>query len=254
MVFAIDIGNTNIVIGCFEDKRVIFTERLSTQKTATVLEYAISFKNVLELYNIDPKTIKGSIISSVVPEITNIVNISIEKITGRKSLIIGPGIKTGLSIKVDNPATLGSDLVVGAVAALAEYPAPLVVIDFGTATTVTVINSKRDLLGGMILPGVILSLKSLSSGTSQLPEIGLEPPKKFIGTNTVDCMKSGILYSTAYGIDGFVENIEKELGEKVTVIATGGLAKAIVPLCKSKITVDDELLLKGLMDIYNKNK
>lgn len=254
MVFAIDIGNTNIVIGCFEDKRVIFTERLSTQKTATVLEYAISFKNVLELYNIDPKTIKGSIISSVVPEITNIVNISIEKITGKKSLIIGPGIKTGLSIKVDNPATLGSDLVVGAVAALAEYPAPLVVIDFGTATTVTVINSKRDLLGGMILPGVILSLKSLSSGTSQLPEIGLEPPKKFIGTNTVDCMKSGILYSTAYGIDGFVENIEKELGEKVTVIATGGLAKAIVPLCKSKITVDDELLLKGLMDIYNKNK
>ena len=254
MVFAIDIGNTNIVIGCFEDKRVIFTERLSTQKTATVLEYAISFKNVLELYNIDPKTIKGSIISSVVPEITNIVNISIEKITGRKSLIIGPGIKTGLSIKVDNPATLGSDLVVGAVAALAEYPAPLVVIDFGTATTVTVINSNRDLLGGMILPGVILSLKSLSSGTSQLPEIGLEPPKKFIGTNTVDCMKSGILYSTAYGIDGFVENIEKELGEKVTVIATGGLAKAIVPLCKSKITVDDELLLKGLMDIYNKNK
>lgn len=254
MIFAIDIGNTNIVIGCFEDKKVLFTERLATQKTGTVLEYAISFKNVLELYSIDPKTIEGSIISSVVPEITNIVNFAIEKITGKESLIIGPGIKTGLSIKVDNPAQLGSDLVVGAVAALAEYPAPLVVIDFGTATTVTVINSKKDLLGGMILPGVMLSLKSLSSGTSQLPEIGLEPPKKFIGTNTVDCMKSGILYSTAYGIDGFVENIEKELGEKVTVIATGGLAKAIVPLCKSKITVDDELLLKGLMDIYNKNK
>ena len=254
MVFAIDIGNTNIVIGCFEDKKVIFTERLSTKKTSTVLEYAISFKNVLELYEIDPSTIEGSIISSVVPEITNIVNYAIEKITGKSSLIIGPGIKTGLSIKVDNPATLGSDLVVGAVAALAEYPVPLVVIDFGTATTVTVINSKKDLLGGMILPGVMLSLKSLSSGTSQLPEIGLEPPKKFIGTNTVDCMKSGILYSTAYGIDGFVENIEKELGEKVTVVATGGLAKAIVPLCKSKIIVDDELLLKGLMDIYNKNK
>lgn len=254
MVFAIDIGNTNIVIGCFEDKKVIFTERLSTKKTSTMLEYAISFKNVLELYEINPQTIEGSIISSVVPEITNIVNYAIEKITGKKSLIIGPGIKTGLSIKVDNPATLGSDLVVGAVAALAEYPVPLVVIDFGTATTVTVINNKKDLLGGMILPGVMLSLKSLSSGTSQLPEIGLEPPKKFIGTNTVDCMKSGILYSTAYGIDGFVENIEKELGEKVTVVATGGLAKAIVPLCKSEIIVDDELLLKGLMDIYNRNK
>ena len=254
MVFAIDIGNTNIVIGCFENKKVVFTERLSTKKTATLLEYAISFKNVLELYNINPQTIEGSIISSVVPEITNIVNFAIEKITGKKSLIIGPGIKTGLSIKVDNPATLGSDLVVGAVAALAEYSAPMVVIDFGTATTLTVINSKKDLLGGMILPGVILSLKSLSSGTSQLPEISLDPPKKFIGTNTVDCMKSGILYSTAYGIDGFIENIQKELGEKVNVIATGGLAKAIVPLCKSEITVDDELLLKGLMDIYNKNK
>jgi len=254
MVFAIDIGNTNIVIGCFEDKRVVFTERLSTKKTSTMLEYAISFKNVLELYNINPQTIEGSIISSVVPEITNIVNFAIEKITGKKSLIIGPGIKTGLSIKVDNPATLGSDLVVGAVAALAEYPVPLVVIDFGTATTLTVIDSKKDLLGGMILPGVMLSLKSLSSGTSQLPDISLDPPKKFIGTNSIDCMKSGILYNTAYGIDGFIENISKELGEKVNVVATGGLAKAVVPLCKSHITVDDELLLKGLMDIYNKNK
>ncbi len=254
MVFAIDIGNTNIVIGCFEDKKIIFTERLSTKKTATALEYAISFKNVLELYGIDIKKIEGSIISSVVPEITTVVNNAISKIIGKKSIIVGPGVKTGLSIKVDNPAQLGSDLVVGAVAALAEYNAPMVVIDFGTATTLTVINANKDLLGGMILPGVRLSLKSLSSGTSQLPEIGLEPPKKFIGTNTVDCMKSGILYSTAYGIDGFIENIEKELGEKVTVIATGGLAKAIVPLCKSTITVDDELLLKGLMDIYNKNK
>ena len=254
MVFAIDIGNTNIVIGCFEDKKIIFTERLSTKKTATALEYAISFKNVLELYGIDIKKIEGSIISSVVPEITTVVNNAISKIIGKKSIIVGPGVKTGLSIKVDNPAQLGSDLVVGAVAALAEYNAPMVVIDFGTATTLTVINGKKDLLGGMILPGVRLSLKSLSSGTSQLPEIGLEPPKKFIGTNTVDCMKSGILYSTAYGIDGFIENIEKELDEKVTVVATGGLAKAIVPLCKSKITVDDELLLKGLMDIYNKNK
>ena len=254
MVFAIDIGNTNIVIVCFEDKKIIFTERLSTKKTATALEYAISFKNVLELYNVNLNKIEGSIISSVVPEITTIVNFAISKITGKDSVIVGPGVKTGLSIKVDNPAQLGSDLVVGAVAALAEYPVPMVVIDFGTATTITVINNKNDLLGGMILPGVRLSLKSLASGTSQLPEIALEPPKKFIGTNTVDCMKSGILYSTAYGIDGFIENIEKELGEKVTIIATGGLAKAIVPLCKNKIIVDDELLLKGLMDIYNKNK
>lgn len=254
MIFAIDIGNTNIVIGCFSDSKVIFTERLSTKTTSTALEYAVSFKNVLELYNITPENIEGAIISSVVPDITNVIQNAIHKITGKDSLIVGPGIKTGLSIKVDNPAQLGSDLVVGAVAALKEYSAPLAIIDFGTATTITVINSKKELLGGMIMPGLMLSMKSLASGTSQLPKISLDTPGKFIGTNTVDCMKSGILYSTAYGMDGIIEGIEKELGEKVNVVATGGLAKVIVPLCKSEITVDDELLLKGLMEIYNRNR
>ena len=254
MVLAIDIGNTNIVIGCFEEEKVIFTERLSTRTTSTALEYAVSFKNVLELYGIKSAEIEGSIISSVVPDITNVVKNAIQKITGKDSLIVGPGIKTGLSIKVDNPAQLGSDLVVGAVAALGEYPVPLAIIDFGTATTITVINSRNELLGGMILPGLMLSMQSLASGTSQLPKISLDPPKKFIGTNTVDCMKSGILFSAAYGMDGIIDGIEAELGERVNVVATGGLAKVIVPLCKKEITVDDELLLKGLMEIYNKNK
>ncbi len=254
MVLAIDIGNTNIVIGCFEEEKVIFTERLSTRTTSTALEYAVSFKNVLELYGIKSAEIEGSIISSVVPDITNVVKNAIQKITGKDSLIVGPGIKTGLSIKVDNPAQLGSDLVVGAVAALGEYPVPLAIIDFGTATTITVINSRKELLGGMILPGLMLSMQSLASGTSQLPKISLDPPKKFIGTNTVDCMKSGILFSAAYGMDGIIDGIEAELGERVNVVATGGLAKVIVPLCKKEITIDDELLLKGLMEIYNKNK
>ena len=254
MILAIDIGNTNIVIGCFKGEKVIFTERLSTKATSTALEYAVSFKNVLELYNINPNDIEGGIISSVVPDITNVVKDAIQKITQIDVLIVGPGIKTGLSIKVDNPAQLGSDLVVGAVAALNEYPVPLAIIDFGTATTITVINSKKELLGGMILPGLMLSMKSLASGTSQLPKISLEAPKKFIGTNTVDCMKSGILYSAAYGMDGIIDGIEAELGEKVNVVATGGLAKVIVPMCKREIIIDDELLLKGLMEIYNKNK
>lgn len=254
MVLAIDIGNTNIVIGCFEEEKVFFTERLSTRTTSTALEYAVSFKNVLELYGIKSAEIEGSIISSVVPDITNVVKNAIQKITSKDSLIVGPGIKTGLSIKVDNPAQLGSDLVVGAVAALGEYPVPLAIIDFGTATTITVINSRKELLGGMILPGLMLSMQSLASGTSQLPKISLDPPKKFIGTNTVDCMKSGILFSAAYGMDGIIDGIEAELGERVNVVATGGLAKVIVPLCKKEITIDDELLLKGLMEIYNKNK
>lgn len=254
MVFAIDIGNTNIVIGCFENEKIIFTERLSTKINATILEYAISFKNVLELYDINYKEIEGSIISSVVPEVTMVIYNAIEKITGKKSKIVGPGLKTGLKIAIDNPAQLGSDLVVAAVAGIIEYPTPLVIVDFGTATTVSVINKDKEFLGGMIMPGIMLSMKSLTSNTSLLPTIGLEAPKKFIGTNSVDSMKSGILYSNAFGVDGLIDKIEDVLNEKVNVIATGGLAKTIVPLCKREIKIDDELLLKGLMAIYNRNK
>lgn len=254
MVFAIDIGNTNIVIGCFENEKIVFTERLSTKINATVLEYAISFKNVLELYDINYKEIEGSIISSVVPEVTTVIYNAIEKITGKKSKIVGPGLKTGLKIAIDNPAQLGSDLVVAAVAGILEYPTPLVIVDFGTATTVSVINKDKEFLGGMIMPGIMLSMKSLTSNTSLLPTIGLEPPKKFIGTNSVDSMKSGILYSNAFGVDGLINKIEEVLEEKVNVVATGGLAKTIAPLCKREIVIDDELLLKGLMAIYNRNK
>lgn len=253
MILAIDIGNTNIVIGCFKDEKIIFTERLSTNQTATVLEYAISLKNVLEMYEIAQSSVKGAIISSVVPNITRTVSLAVEKIAHTKPLIVGPGIKTGLSIKIDNPAQLGSDLVVGAVAGIAEYKAPMVIMDLGTATTVFVVNKDKEYLGGMIMPGINVSLNSLVGGTSQLPKISLEPPKRIIGTNTIDAMKSGILYSTAGGLDGIIERIEDELGEPVTAVATGGLAKVIVPICKHDIILDDELLLKGLRIIYNKN-
>ncbi len=253
MILAIDIGNTNIVIGCFKDEEIIFTERLSTNQTATVLEYAISLKNVLEMYEINRDSVNGAIISSVVPNITCTVSLAVEKIAHTKPLIVGPGIKTGLSIKIDNPAQLGSDLVVGSVAGIAEYKAPMVIFDLGTATTVCVIGKNKDYLGGMIMPGINVSLNSLVGGTSQLPKISLEPPKKLIGTNTIDAMKSGILYSTAGGMDGIIDRIESELGEPVTAVATGGLAKVVVPVCKHSIILDDELLLKGLRIIYNKN-
>ena len=253
MILAIDIGNTNIVIGCFKDEEIIFTERLSTNQTATVLEYAISLKNVLEMYEINRDSVNGAIISSVVPNITRTVSLAVEKIAHTKPLIVGPGIKTGLSIKIDNPAQLGSDLVVGSVAGIAEYKAPMVIFDLGTATTVCVIGKNKDYLGGMIMPGINVSLNSLVGGTSQLPKISLEPPKKLIGTNTIDAMKSGILYSTAGGMDGIIDRIESELGEPVTAVATGGLAKVVVPVCKHGIILDDELLLKGLRIIYNKN-
>ena len=254
MILAIDIGNTNIVIGCCDDEKIYFIERLSTNHPKTELEYAISFKNVLELYGIDPSQIEGGIISSVVPPITNIVRASAEKVLGKTVKIVGPGVKTGLNILMDNPAQVGSDRIVNAVAAINEYPAPLIIIDMGTATTFCVVDEKKNYIGGMILPGVRISLDALTSRTSQLCRISIEAPKKTIGKNTIDCMKSGIINGNAACIDGMVQRIERELGQKATVLATGGLAKKIVPYCEQKIIVDDELLLKGLRLIYNKNK
>ena len=254
MILAIDIGNSNIVAGCCDGERILFVERLTTQHTATELEFAILFKSIFEIHNVDMKKIDGAIISSVVPSITNIVKHSIKKLINKDALIIGPGLKTGLSIKIDNPAQLGSDLVVDAVAGLHEYEPPLLIFDLGTATTISVIDKDRNYIGGVIMPGIKVSLDSLVGRTSQLPKISFEKPKNIIGKNTVECMKSGIIYSTASSIDGMIEKIEEELGEKATVIATGGLAGVVIPLCKRDIIIDDELLLKGLMIIYNKNK
>lgn len=254
MVLAVDIGNSNIVIGCCRDNKITFVERLSTKPDSTILEYAISFKNVLELYGITKEDIDGAIISSVVPSVTSTVLGAVKKITGIDALVIGPGLKTGLNIMIDNPAQLGSDLVVDAAAGIAEYPLPLIIFDMGTATTVSVIDENKNYLGGMIIPGVNISLNALTARTSQLPKISLDPPKKVIGRNTIDSMKSGILYSTAASLDGIIDRIEEETGKKYTVVATGGLAGRIIPMCKKKIILDDELLLKGLIIIYNKNK
>lgn len=254
MILAIDIGNTNIVIGCIRGEEILFVERLSTDTTKTVLEYAISFKNVLEMYHLNPEDIQGSIISSVVPPVTNIVKEAAVKITDRDVIIIGPGVRTGLNILTDNPAQLGSDLVANAVAGIAEYKAPMIIFDMGTATTISVIDKKNNYIGGMILPGIRVSSDSLTSRTSQLPKISVEAPKKLIGSNTIDCMKSGLIYGNASCIDGMIQRIDKELGEKATVIATGGLAGCIIPYCMEDVIVDDALLLKGLKLIYQKNR
>lgn len=254
MILAIDIGNTNIVIGCVDEKQTYCIERLATVKTKTELEYAIDIKVVLELYGISRDDIKGGIICSVVPQITSIVRLAAEKVLRRQILVVGPGIKTGLNILMDNPAQLGSDLVAGAVAGINEYPLPLIILDMGTATTICVIDEKENYIGGMILPGVMVSLNSLTAHAAQLQGISLEPPRQMIGKNTIDCMKSGIIYGNASVVDGMIARIEEEIGKKATAVATGGLAKAIVPYCKKKVILDDNLLLKGLLIIYNKNK
>lgn len=254
MILVIDIGNTNIVAGCVEGENILFRERLSTAHRATRLEYSVLLKTAFDMYGIDYKDIEGAIISSVVPSVTNIVKEAIEKLCDISAMVVGPGLKTGISIVIDNPAQLGSDLVVDAVAGIEEYPLPQIIVDMGTATTVSVINKQKQFLGGAILPGVAVSHDALIGRTSQLPKVAFEKPKKIIGSNTIDSIKSGILYGNAGAIEGIVDRFESELGEKCTVIATGGLARVIVPLCKRDIIVDEDLLLKGLMLIYEKNK
>ena len=254
MILAIDIGNTNIVLGCIDQDRCVFVERLSTVRTKTELEYAIDIKNVLDIYHIRRNELEGGIISSVVPQITTIVKMAVEKILKREALVVGAGIRTGLNIRIDNPAQLGSDLVVDSVAGIAEYPVPLLIFDMGTANTVCVIDRNKNYIGGMIYPGIGVSLDSLTAHASQLGGISLEAQEHIVGKNTAECMKSGVLYSSAAAIDGIVDRLEEELGSDVTVVATGGLAKKIVPYCRRKIILDDNLLLKGLAIIYRKNR
>jgi type III pantothenate kinase len=208
---------------------------------------------MLSLFEVTPELIEGSIISSVVPLVQQVMVRAVERLTGKPCLTVGPGLKTGLNIKIDNPAQAGSDLIVGAVAAIEAYGAPLLVIDLGTATTISVIDKDGVFRGGTIAPGVMLSLNALSSGTAQLPGISLEKPRRAIGTNTVDSMRSGLLLGSAAMLDGMVERIEAELGCSTRVVATGGLAKFIVPLCKREMVIDESLLLKGLDILYKRN-
>ena len=241
MILAIDIGNTNIVLGCVEGKKTYFIERLSTDKAKTELEYAVSLKNVLELYEIPVEQIEGGIISSVVPQVTELCRSAAEKVIKKP-------------VKLDDPATAGSDLVVVAVAALNEYTCPQIVIDMGTATTMSVLDQKGSFIGGVILPGLRTSLDALVSNAAQLSQTSLTAPKKVIGKNTLDCMKGGMIYGNAASIDGMIERMEEELGCKCTIVATGGLAKAVIPHCRHDIIIDENLLLKGLQIIYEKNR
>ena len=254
MLLAIDIGNTNIVIGCIKDDEIVFKARIATDRTRTSDQYGVEIKNMLEAFGVSKDDIEGCIIASVVPPVFNSVQTGVLKVIGKQPMVVGPGLKTGLNIHVDIPSQVGSDLIVAAVAALAEYPAPLVLIDLGTATTIEVIEPENVFVGGLIFPGIMVSLDSLTNRAAQLPGISLDQPKKVIGKNTVDCMRSGMMYGTAAMLDGLIDRIAEELGHESTVIATGGLAQFVIPLCKHDIILEKELLLKGLNIIYKKNK
>lgn len=254
MILAIDMGNTNIVIGGVDSKKTYFEERITTDRLKTSMEYAISIKNILEIYHIEPSRFEGAIMSSVVPPLNAALSSAVKKIFGFHPFLVGSGMKTGLNIIMDNPKTVGSDMIVDAVAAIKEYPCPLVVIDMGTATTMSVVDHCGNYIGGVILPGVRVSLDSLTNRTAQLPSISLDIPHKVIAKNTIECMRSGIMYGSAGMIDGILDRMQAELGAKPTVIATGGLSRFIVPLCKHEIIYDESLLLKGLVILYEKNR
>ncbi len=255
MLLAVDIGNTNITIGLYKDDKLIFVSRLATERKKMPDQYAVELSTIFNLHSVNTTDFEGAIISSVVPELTNTVKTAVEFITGQTPLIIGPGVKTGLNIKIDNPAQLGADLVAGAVGAISKYSLPCLVLDIGTATKISVIDSNGSYRGCTISAGVKISLDALSSGTSQLPAISLDAPASAIGTNTITSMQAGTVLGCAAMIEGLCKRIEASLGEKVkTVVATGGIAADIIRYCDMDITYDADLILDGLKFIYNKNK
>ena len=254
MILALDVGNSNIVVGSIEDGKITTIERIRTEINATSAEYAIKLLDMINYMHLDADGFEGSVISSVVPPVTASLKQAIERVTKTKCMTVTHDMDTGLKIKIDDPSTVGADLIVGGVAAIEYYGAPAIVIDMGTATTVTLIDKNKAFRGGAILPGVKLGLAALASGTSLLPEIYVTPPKKCISTNTVDCLESGAVFGTAAMLDGLIDKMEKEIGYECTLIATGGLASSVTPYCTHKIICDDDLLLKGLWTLYERNK
>lgn len=253
MILTLSVENTNLVMGCFDGDVLRFTSRLAADRNKTGDEYAISFKSILDMHGIRREQITGSIVASVVPALIREIMEALRLTLGKEPLLVGPGVKTGLNILSDNPAALGSDLVVNAVAATNEYPAPLIVIDLDTATTLLAVNEKKAFVGSIIAPGVSISARALAESCDQLPQITIEPPRELIGRNTVDCMKSGVVFGIAAMLDGMVDRMERELGGDCCVVVTGPMAEVIVPHCHREMTVDPTLLLKGLRRIYEKN-
>lgn len=254
MILTIDIGNSNIVLGGVREDTIVFEARLRTETNKTSDQYCVDLKILLDVYGVRTEDVEGCIISSVVPQVLNSFQTAIKKLTGKTSLVVGPGIKTGLDIRLENPGQTGADLVVADVAALREHKPPLIIIDMGTATTMSVLDETGAHIGGCIIPGVQISLAALTEKTALLPGLQLDQPKRAIGRNTIDAMRSGIMMGTACMLDGMVERMEQELGCKTTVIATGGIAKFVVPLCKTPMIYDKDLLIKGLVALYKDNQ
>ena len=253
MILTVDVGNANIVIGVVKNEKILFDAKLRTDITKTSDEYCIDLKMLMEVYKIQPEQIQGAIVASVVPQVLNSMQSAVRKLTGKAALVVGPGLKTGLNIQIENPSQTGADLVASAVAALQEHEAPLIIVDMSSTTTMSVLDKNGTLIGGSIGPGVKMSLDALTDRTALLPGLQLDQPKKVIGRNTTDCMRSGVMLGAACMVDGMVERMEQELGYRATVIATGSIARFIVPMCRREIIYDKDLLVKGLAALYREN-
>ena len=254
MILTIDVGNTNVVIGCVDNGEVRSAYRLATNLNDLSSDYALRMRQSFEFDGIDYRSFTGAILSSVVPQLNRAIRSAVKKVTGLDCMVVGAGIKTGVNVKIDDPGTLASDLITGAVGALSLFKPPVVVVDMGTATTIVALDRDGAYLGGAIVPGVKLSYSALSSGTSLLPNIAIEAPTKCIGTNTVASMQSGAIFGSAAMLDGMIDRIDEELGGGTYVIATGGLAGRVIPCCRRDIHYEPDLLLIGLAVLWEKNQ
>lgn len=253
MILAIDIGNSNIMLGGFDGDELTFVVNMSTEINKTADEYASKILGVLAVHKVVDKSIKGAIIASVVPPLNATIKKAVLLLWGIEALTVGPGIKTGLNIHCDTPSSVGADLICSAVAAHNIYGSPSLIIDMGTATKMTVVNAKGAFTGVSIIPGVLMGLHALSEQTAQLPKVEPTAPKTVIGKNTSDSMRSGVIFGNAAMIDGMIDRINAETGTELSVYATGGSAHLIIPHCKHAIKTDEHLVLKGLHIIYKKN-
>ncbi|WP_020620863.1 type III pantothenate kinase [Paenibacillus daejeonensis] len=254
MILVMDVGNTNIVLGIYRDKELLHHWRLSTNRSATVDEYGMSIYNLFQYAKISLQQVEGVIISSVVPPLMRTLEQLCRQYIGKAPLVVGPGIKTGLNIRYENPREVGADRIVNAVAAIEKYGSPLIVVDFGTATTFDYIDEAGNYLGGAIVPGIGISTEALYQRAAKLPRIELVKPRSVIGRNPVTSMQAGIIFGYAGQVDGIVKRIRSEFGVHPKVIATGGLADLIAAESEAIHEVDPLLTLEGLRLVYDRNR
>ena len=254
MLLALDVGNTHVVVGLMEGLQVRRSFRIATRRDNAVGDYAVALSQLLELAEVDKRDVEQVIISSVVPPVTRALQGAAELLTGKAPLVVGQNVRCDLDVRIRQPETLAADLLTAAVGALDLYRPPLLLLDMGTATTISVLDADGAFRGGAILPGANLSLAALAGGTALLPDTPLAVPEYAIGDDPLSCMQSGCVLGAALLLDGMIDRMTAELGQEATVVATGGIAPVIAPACKHKMHMAGDLILRGLAVLYERNK